>query len=96
MTQSCQGCVTIDDITEGMVVANGDIVSAGCCSFLWVLRFHPSVAHQTPVKWNWMLVILSVLSTAETHLLTHALKGKNTRYPCTTYGLPCKNPDIVL
>jgi hypothetical protein len=26
MTRSCQGCVTIDDITAGMVVANGDIV----------------------------------------------------------------------
>jgi hypothetical protein len=39
MTQSCQGCVTIDDITAGMVVANGDIaiVFSGSYGFalLW-------------------------------------------------------------
>jgi ABC-type transport system involved in cytochrome c biogenesis ATPase subunit len=47
MTQSRQGCVAIDDITAGMVVANGDIVSRlGAVVFSGSYGF----AHQTPIK----------------------------------------------
>lgn len=41
-TQSCQSCVTIDDITAGIVLPLEIVYQLGaCCVFLWVKRFRP-------------------------------------------------------